>query len=104
MKRVLLSLVFVAVGAIVVAQQNVGVSYTHVAEINTDPATNYYAKARTSAGADAPSTNAAVWHITRVVTDSNGEPLSIKHAYGSGAGDLALWTTSYTNRASATYK
>ena len=100
----LLAVLFVIMAGVVVAQQNAGLAFTHIAEVGTDPATNYYGWAQTTEGASAPSTNASVWKVTRVITDSSGNVIESKTAYGSGSGDLSLWTTSWTNRASATYK
>ena len=104
MKKVLATL-FVLMAVFVYAQQNAGVAFTQISEVGTDPATNYYGWARTTENsASTPSTNDAVWKVVRVITDSNGNVIEKKNAYGSGNGDNALWTTAWTNRASATYK
>jgi len=104
MKKVL-AVLFLAMAGIVIAQ-NIGVENTYVAEINgTTSTTNYYGWARTTENTTAtPSTNDAVWKVVRVILDSNGLVTEKKNAYGSGSGDTSLWTTSWTNRASATYK
>ena len=106
MKKTLAVLLTITIGVIAIAGDNtVGKAFTHIAEVGTDPATNYYGWARTTENTTAtPSTNDAVWKVTRVITDSNGNVIESKNAYGSGSGEASLWTTSWTNRASATYK
>ena len=102
MKKVL-ALVLIGIAGLVFSDDlTAGRDATFIAEIGTDPATNYMAWAVTTVGTDAPSTNAAVWKISRVVTDSNGAILSLKNAYGSGYDPL--WSTAWTNRVAATYK
>ena len=106
MKKERLLLTIVAVAALAVSEPNKdGRAKTHIAEVGTDPATNYYGWATTTEGmASTPSTNDAAWKIVRTITDSNGNVIEKKNAYGSGTDENALWSTAWTNRAAATYK
>ncbi len=80
-----------------------GEAYTYVGE--TVGTTNYLGVTRTTENTSGtPSTNDAVWKIIKTVEDGSGNVLTIKHAYGSGDGDQALYTTAWTNRVNATYK
>jgi|SRR6056297_814173 len=104
MKKVMIILALLA--GVCLAQRPIGRAFTRISEINgTSSATNYYGKARTTEYSDAtPSTNDAVWAITRVVLDASGNAIEVKNAYGSGEGDNSLFTTAWTNRVNATYK
>jgi len=67
--------------------------------------TNYVGKVQVNINTTAtPSVNDAKWYITRTKIDASGAVLEVKHAYGDGLQDRALWTTAWTNRVAATYK
>lgn len=104
MKKLIVGIVLLA--TVIVIAESTSIAYSKIEDANngTTSCTNYVGFARTSAGATAPSTNAAVWKIIQTVYDSNGVEITYKHAYGSGEGELALWSTAWSNRVSATYK
>jgi len=103
MKKLIIGIMLSLICAFIVIAQNIGKAYSYIGE--TVGTTNYLGMTRTTENtAGTPSTNAAVWKIIRTIEDASGNIVSIKHAYGSGAGDNSLWTTAWTNRAAATYK
>ena len=106
MKKALLLLALVGTIAVGADTRNKGEEYSFIKESNgTTSCTNYLGWARTTENTTAtPSTNDAVWRIVREVLDADGVVVESKNAYGSGTGNNALWSTSWTNRASATYK
>ena len=97
MKKII-GLVIIMAG--VVLAQGSGEAYKIIEE--TVGTTNYIGLARTTTSSN-PSTNDAVWKIIRTITPSSGNSTTA-NAYGSGSGDNALWTNSWTNRVNATYK
>ena len=99
-----LAVVLIATAGLALANEaSIGREVTRVAVVGAlTSSTNYYGSAKTTAGTTAPTTNAAVWKIVRVVVDANGAVTSQKNAYGSG--DDVLWSTAYSNHVSATYK
>ena len=107
MKKKALALTLAFIATLAIAQQNIGVSFTLIADDSNGltSCTNYIGRARVTENSVAtPSVSNAVWNITRIVLDSNGAIAEKKNAYGSGTGDNSLWTTAWTNRVAATYK
>lgn len=81
-----------------------GETLTIIKETNgTTSTTNYVGFAKVTEN-NAASTNDAVWMIVRTILDASGNETSVQHAYGSGTGGNAIWSTAWTNRAAATYK
>ena len=74
-----------------------------VGTFGTTVATQYVGVARTTKNSTAtPSTNAAVWRITKTVYASDG--LTINSKQVSRASDGRSFGESWTNRVSATYR
>lgn len=103
MKKYIIAIAIGAIAGLAYAQNRVGVEYSYIGEaVGT---TNYLGVARTTENTSGtPSTSDAVWKIIKTVTDASGNITSVKHAYGSGTGDNAPWSTAWTNRVNATYK
>ena len=105
MKKVIVFALSFALTAVVLGQ-NIGDSISIIYETNgTASTTNYVGFAKvTENTSGAADTNATIWKIIRTVLDASGNEVTVQHAYGDGVGDNALWSTAWTNRASATYK
>jgi len=70
--------------------------------IETVGGTTYIGRAAATRSGGTPSTNAAVWSITKIVDD--GTTVDITHAFNTNAvGDQASQNV-WTNRVNATYK
>ena len=104
MKKTLLSLLLLA--GVVLAQENIGAAITIIYDTQgTASVTNYVGFAKTTENTvGTVSTNEPKWKIIRTILDGDGNEVSVQHAYGEKSGDSALWSTAWTNRASATYK
>ena len=102
-KTIVLLLAGVAALVSIADEASIGRAVTQIADAanGTVSSTNYNGFAKTTAGSTV-TTNQSVWKVVRTKVDSSGLVTETKHAYGSGGN--ALWSTSWTNRAAATYK